>query len=585
MTNSVTARPRSLPSAMPRESAISRKEKSLTELSQEPMPLSTSAHPEFLLANSDAYEWLVRKVRADADGKDPEAVLRAVLDAAYFATQFHPGRFVDGALENLAYEIGTRLDKREPPGGCPLPAVPANGRRRVMHVALSLAIGGHTSLMQRWMKNDESSCHSLVLINQHTEVPGAWPDAIKRSGGNLVVLPPHAPLLHKAHWLRELARLNADLVVWHLIWPDVVPAVAFATDACPPVAIFDHADHLFWLGASVADMLLNSRMSGARHSGTRRLVPRTAILPIPLIDAAGETSRAAARQALGIDGDQLMLLSVGRAEKYRPCGSFDFVATANGLLERHPNAHLHVVGESPAGIAPYLRCPIHERLHFVGEVNGPSQYRTAADLYLESFPFGSVTALLEAGLCGLPVVPACAPLAPMLVSDDCALDDILVYPRDQQDYVERADLLIRQPEMRIALGRTLRERLLNDHVGDGWRARLAAVYRETDGLEHRPRPIPSSPCCMTDTDIGLGLWHATGDRLNMNPTATLRDKAIAVDYHTAWIAREAGHYAKARRFAWRAVRHAPSRFEHWRLLLTATLGKTAKPLRKALSRA
>ena len=41
-----------------------------------------------------------------------------------------------------------------------------------------------------------------------------------------------------------------------------------------------------------------------------------------------------------------MLLSVGREEKYRPYGCYDFVETANKILDLQPEAHLYIVGES-----------------------------------------------------------------------------------------------------------------------------------------------------------------------------------------------------------------------------------------------
>ena len=42
--------------------------------------------------------------------KQAEAVLSRVAMAAGLAAKFHPGRFADGAIENVAFEIGVRLD-------------------------------------------------------------------------------------------------------------------------------------------------------------------------------------------------------------------------------------------------------------------------------------------------------------------------------------------------------------------------------------------------------------------------------------------------------------------------------------------
>jgi hypothetical protein len=240
------------------------------------------------------------------------------------------------------------------------------------------------------------------------------------------------------------------------------------------------------------------------------------------------------------------------------------------------------VGASPEGIGPYLRGAVHERLHFVGSIEDPSMYRAAADVYLETFPFGSNTALLEAALSGLPVVPAYAPLFPLLVANDDAVQDVLLNPRDEQEYVDRVDRLIREPERRAELGQQLRNRLLLANVGDGWVARLADLYRQTDRLTHNPRPIPSTACSATDADITLSLWHVVADGRTYSMD-TSSDPVSAVLCHSAFVAREVGNYASARRFAWRAVRHDPFRRTSWRLLALTVLGRVGPFIRRALS--
>jgi len=81
----------------------------------------------------------------------------------------------------------------------------------------------------------------------------------------------------------------------------------------------------------------------------------------------------------------------------------------------------------------------------VGSIEDPSVYRAAADIYLEGFPFGSQTALLEAALVALPVVSSYAPLFPLLAANDDAIQDLITNPKEEQEYMERVDLLIRQP--------------------------------------------------------------------------------------------------------------------------------------------
>jgi glycosyltransferase involved in cell wall biosynthesis len=542
--------------------------------------LSTPA--AFLRANSEAYEWVVHKTQATDRRKDADAVLHLVASAAHFAATFHPGRFADGTIENAALQIGEDLGRQLTEEGRGLhPIGRTNGRRRVLHVLSHVhAIGGHTRMLHHWVRSDRTSCHSVVLVNQRdTLIPHWLTDAVQRGGGELVVLPARTRLCQKAGWLRQAATRTADLVVLHHGAFDVVPTVAFASRQCPPVAVLNHADHQFWLGSAVSDIAVNLRTAGSKHTAERRFVSSNTVIPIPLSDTLG-LSRDDARRALGIPKHQMMLLSVGRAEKYQPCGPYDFVSTAAKILDREQSAHLYVVGESVEGITRFLRCGVPERLHFVGTTD-PSLYRAAADIYIESFPFGSQTALLEAALGGLPVVPAYAPLFPLLVANDDALRDVIPNPHDEQEYVERVDRLIRNPEWRTELGESLQKRLLVDHVGEGWLERLAAVYRETDHLTHLPRPIPESPCRMTEADIGLSLWHVVADGKTYTRDYS-GDEAGAVLRHSAFVAKDVGDYPEARRRAWRALRHRPYRRASGRLFAIAVLGRPGRLIRKVL---
>jgi glycosyltransferase involved in cell wall biosynthesis len=544
---------------------------------------SVGLNVEFLRANNVNYEWLVKRIQGKDLEKEPEAVLGCVAMAAQFAATFHPGRFADGAIENPALEIGAKLGQLVTgDGGLDLPMIPRSGRRRVLQVASSvLGIGGHSRMLHHWIRNDQSSCHSLLLTSQgDMKIPGWLSDTVRSSGGHLVALPPGSGLCHRAMWLRQMAKRSADLVVLHHGGSDVVPTVAFAPPDGPPVAVLNHADHGFWLGSSVADIVINLRTAGSEHTRKRRFVSANVVLPIPLAEPPRHLLIQAARRKLGIPQDQVMLLSIARAEKYRPCGPYNFVLTAGRILDRRPAAHLYAVGESPAGIAPYLLRPVHERLHFVGTIEDPSLYRAAADIYLETFPFGSQTALLEAALSGLPVVTAYAPLFPLLVANDDAIQEVIPNPLTEQEYVEQVDQLIQKPEWRVRLGKILRERLLVDHVREGWLHRLAAIYKEMDGLTHAPKPIPLSLCSMAAEEIGLSHWHVnSGCRTYFS--GNLGDMGTVFS-HAASVATYAGNFAEARRFAWRAVRQHPYGRAQWHLFTSAVLGRSGRLIRRLL---
>ena len=261
----------------------------------------------YLQANSEVYQWLVERIH---DASETEAVLRRVTKAASFAMEFHAGRFADGAIENVALEVGAELSGLAPQrGGVAVPIASRTSLRRVLHVASHIRdIGGHSRMLYHWIRTDRSSCHSVVVVNQkQIPIPQWLPEAIRSSGGNLLILPTGLPLLLKATWLREMARQNADLIVLHHDGNDVVPTIAFSIPDCPPVAVLNHADHQFWLGSSISDVVINLRTAGSKHTVERRYVSNNVVIPIPLADPGGHMSRLDARRTLGIPEDQIVV--------------------------------------------------------------------------------------------------------------------------------------------------------------------------------------------------------------------------------------------------------------------------------------
>lgn len=539
----------------------------------------------FLHANNKAYEWVATKARNSKLKGDLESAIKYVEVAADFAASFHSGRFADGGIENILLDIGSALptDSRAMQVR-PLYGVGDPAKRRVLHVATQMiSLGGHSRMLYRWVCRDRASAHSLVITCQgNKEIPSWLSDAIKTSGGKVVSLPADIPVCDKALLLRNSAHQYADLVVLHHDGHDAVPSLAFAKAGGPPVVVLNHADHHFWLGSSVADAVINLRSKACPHTVSRRFIDNNIVLPIPLDAMSDIKTRQAARDSLGIPRDQIMMLSIGRAIKYRPCGDYDFVATADRILQREPKAHIYVVGETAGGILPYLRSGLHDRLHFLGGVEDPSELRSAADIYLESFPFGSQTALLESALMTLPAVAAYAPLFELLVTQDDAIEDLLVNPSSEAEYVRRTLDLAADSDVRESFGKQLRERLLQAHVGDGWLECLQSVYQLTDKLSHYSKSLPICEIGYSSVDLCLSHWHVVPNGKD-HVAVTEENVSSALACHSSYVARYVGDISASRRFAWKAAISNPIAKHSWRLLGISLLGKYREALRKVFA--
>ena len=514
-----------------------------TDAAQSTVHPRLDARPPALRVYAAHYDQLVGLLEQNRH-VPPERRLRYVQQAAEFASTHHPGRFADGAIENAALELGIEIERLGRIGD----AMPARdglpqGRRRVLHVATSaVRIGGHTRTINQWVRLDVNSGHSVFLTDQREVAVPAWlSETVEGLGGQVIVLPGRMGMIDRARCLREYAR-NWDLVVLHHASSDVVPSLAFATAPMPPVCVYNHADHLFWLGSSVTDMVIDGRAAGARVTAERRFVAQRTILPLPLARRL-RISRREARNRLGIPPDQLMLLSIGRGEKYRPTPTHNFFRTMGRLLRELPSANLYLVGMTESEAVDYGHTPDNRRIHFCGRVDDASVHQAAADIYLEGFPFGSATALLETALAGVPVALPYSPALDLLVTNH-GINDLVPNPQTENDYIERIRELADCRERRESAGAAIREHVESHHTNESWRWHLAAVYAMAEGLHHRPRPIPRATCCESALDLALSDWQSSA-RGRKDVESESREAARGVLFDSAYGARDTHDYAGA----------------------------------------
>jgi glycosyltransferase involved in cell wall biosynthesis len=539
-------------------------------------PARAEAARAFLHANDVAYSHLVRRVVSQDAGRSPDTVLDAIAAAANFASSFHPGRFSDGTLENRVLEIGRSEQFVATQVPEPRHRRAAETPLRVLHVATRvLSVGGHSRMIHRWISEDRDNRHSMALTCQDRgDIPVWLTEALDSAGDAILALGETAPARERAAALRRHAHASADVVVLHHFGDDVIPGLAFAVDGGPPVIVVNHADHMFWLGNSVADLCVDLRSITNEHSVSRRHIERTTVLPIPLPAPIDDVDRAAARCELGAGPDEVILLTVARATKFRPCGGQDFLATVETVLARDPAIHLYVIGETDRGMRQLLARLPHPRIHCLGAVEHPARHRAAADVYIETFPFGSNTALLEAALDGLPVVPACRPLTKLLVAANDSLQGLMTNPADEAEYVERILAFAGDPQGRRAYGRQLRDELSKHHVGSAWLSHLQRLYEVTEGLVHRPRPVPATRCEALAADIGLAMFNAASNGRSTSDREL--HSRVAVLRHSAFVTKHARDFPRARRLSFEALLADVRGADTWRLFLVCLLGPIAR---------
>lgn len=424
--------------------------------------------------------------------------------AANYAQLNHCGFFTNPELENLLLIIGKTAIQANHPQQKKLVSKKST---KILHVSTNISsIGGISRLMGRWIKQDQERSHSVALTRQVAEnIPQNLKDAVSESQGQIYLLNEQiGGIITRAKRLRECAA-DADLVVLHTWEHDVVPTIAFAErEQSPPIIYVNNGDHWFWVGASICDILVNLRESGQVLSRQRRGIEsqRNLVLPTILEPISRQLSRLEAKQQIGLDPNSILLLSIARSVKYKTVGEVNFAEAHVTLLNKYPNAILIVIGAGDSGEDwSEAIAKTQDRIRVLAETKDTAIFYQAADIYVDSFPFVSITSLLEAGSYGVPLVsryPYDSDNCGVLGSDMPGLADNLIRVRDIEEYTQVLAELVEDETFRLSLGETTRSKIAANHWGENWQQILESVYHQASTVS-RQTIIPDGV-----TEMSLG---------------------------------------------------------------------------------
>lgn len=394
--------------------------------------------------------------------------------AAEHAFGLHPGYFASPRLESLLIQIAQDVPMVPPPAQR---QTSKPHQRHILHVlTTAYAAGGHARIPERWARRgaEHGEVHWAVLLDQGRQPIPSWLDeAMTASGGGLIELD-EPDLVKRAATLRALWRSGVTCAVVSTHPYDPVPLLAFGVEHGAPVYTINAADHVFWLGVAISDVVIDIRPSGQACSQQRRGVRRSELLPIPLVETVAAIGKTDIRGTLGVPADACVLLTVASAYKYEPIPPWSFMEAIEAVLERRPQVHLVAAGPDCKEEWQPLCSRFPERVHLLGQVADLRPLHAGADIYLDSFPFASLTATLEAGLAGLPVHLPFNAAAPLMSNDDPALADLPRYT-EFADYVDALTRLVDSPVQCAAWGRSIADRIREVHVGPAWTSRANEI--------------------------------------------------------------------------------------------------------------
>lgn len=435
--------------------------------------------------NFEVFENLLLKAENLVTRKQLDAAAAYLQIAASHAVLNHCGFYSCPRLEHILLEIGQRVipkgfrDREKT-------ASPEKAKK-ILHVSTHVShIGGISRLLQRWIQQDSERYHSIALTKQgNLPVPSILQDVVSRSKGNVYLLDEGVDRLTAIAQRLYKCSIDADIVVIHTWEFDVVPTIAFANKKqSPPIIYVNNGDHWFWLGVAISDVVANLRESGMRLSEQRRGIKseRNMLLPTILEPLQRTLSRSQAKQLLGIDQNCIMLLSIARAAKYRTVGDTNFADAHVQLLKQHQQALLITIGPGN-GNEDWSEAiqQVDGRIRVYGETKDTAVFYQAADIYVDSFPFVSITSLLEAGSFGVPLVsryPYSSDSSATLGADMPGLSGNLIRVQDLDEYTAVLSNLIEDQAFRLSLGQATKSKIEAVHWGKGWQNVLDKVYHQ-----------------------------------------------------------------------------------------------------------
>jgi len=396
--------------------------------------------------------------------------------AAFLAWQSHCGIFVSPSLETACRELSFLLTYKEQQG---------HQETRVFSNVTHLMtqayeIGGHTKLVTRWIQNDDKHKHNVLLLNQGTlPIPEQLKIAVSSSKGTINFIKQINGIIEKSQSILDsITKLDSDVVVLHIHPYDISVIPTLSKLENTPVIFLNHADHVFWVGGSVANVNACIRDSAIAISISRRHIPsnNNLVLPIPLTKAPLCKNRKELKESLGLVG-KTVLLSIASSYKYKPSSDKDFCKSLLPIIDAKSDTVLIVIGPSLEDkYWKHYHNLSDGRIIPLGIKNDISDYYFVSDIYIDSIPFGSLTSVLDAGNRGIPTLFLSDPSTNLNFDYEYLKKHSALRADSINDLQKKLIFLIDNIEYRKTLGEKVKEEIVSHHCLPDWLNYLEDVY-------------------------------------------------------------------------------------------------------------
>lgn len=425
-------------------------------------------------------------------------------DILHYAVYNHTGNFYCSKLEKLFNDYGAKHNlknnniKYEP-----------NSFLHVMTTAYKT--GGHTRVVERWIEQSENTQkHSVIFTSQNLPLPERLIKAVTDKNGEIIKQDYNKTLLDRALELRKLA-MQYEHIILHIHMDDPIANIAFGNNEFKrPIILFNHSDHTFWIGNSIADCVADIRVNN-NLSRDKRLLNNSFMLGIPSEkqykkeEPKEEKTKDEIRKDLNIPANKKIILTVGAPQKYKAISGDCIQPKLLKIIENVKDSICYAIGPTlkdekwneyyklsgkrivPLGIVDYS-CKYWD-------------YIKIADLIVDSYPAGGGTFLIDAIIHKKPLTCLASPLG------QC--DYIIkaqAFCSSEDEFINKSIKALNDIEYANMLSQELQENLEKYSSPQLWLNNLSNMYKSLP-KQHRVYLKEQIPPSINDYAVALNALY------------------------------------------------------------------------------
>jgi len=317
---------------------------------------------------------------------------------SYFAKNNSVGTFHSPSIEYHLLEIAEKI-----------PFQTNNNKLDKSLIIMTKAYksGGHTRIVEHTIHYSINNKYDLLFTKDNFEIPSTINNICKEKECGIIVLT-EQNILKKAEELRNIANKYKNIIL-HIHPEDYLPILAFGHSKWSiPIFYYNHAEHLFWFGISVADVVLDLSSRARNNSIIYRNVKKSELLEIPIIvKEINHKKNETLRKKLNIDKNSIVFLSAGSEYKFMPNKEIDFRKVVEMILSNFNNSYFIIIGINPKNrLWKKIQNKYQDKLLLIEEVdyNSYIEYINITNIYIDSMPVSGYTILLENAVRKIPIV-------------------------------------------------------------------------------------------------------------------------------------------------------------------------------------